>query len=426
MKGKIKGLRWYIALLLCGASVLNYIDRQTLSVLAQTIQDELHLSTIQYSQITSAFLISYTIMYAVSGQLIDRLGTRRSFLVFVSGWSLANVLHAFARTAMQFSVFRFLLGATESANFPAGIKAVAEWFPLRERALAVGIFNSGAALGAALSAPIVSLIALTWGWRYAFVAGGLIGFVWVAGWAVFYQTPQKHPCLSRTELDLIESDKETEQPEKTVPLRRLFGMSAVWGCVLARVLTDPVVYFFIFWTPKFLQQERGFDLAAIGRFAWIPFAAAALGNLAGGAIPRWLMQRGWSLSRARKSVMFVASCLMPLCCLAIIRVPDAALAITMISVAMLANGAWANMTLPAEVLPRNVLGTVSGLAGAMGGVAGILTQLGVGWAVQNLSFTPVFAFCSVAHLAAFGLVILLIGELGRIQTIPEYIPAPTR
>jgi ACS family hexuronate transporter-like MFS transporter len=172
MKAKIKGLRWYVALLLCGASVLNYLDRQTLSVLAQTVQDDLRLTTIQYSHITSAFLISYTIMYAVSGSLVDRLGTRRAFLFFVSGWSLANLLHAFARTALQLSIFRFLLGATESANFPAGIKAVAEWFPLRERALAVGVFNSGAALGAALSAPIVSLIALTWGWRYAFVAGG--------------------------------------------------------------------------------------------------------------------------------------------------------------------------------------------------------------------------------------------------------------
>ena len=171
---KIPGLRWYIVVLLCFASELNYLDRQTLSVLAQTIQDELKLTTMDYANITSAFLISYTIMYAVSGWLVDKMGSRRAFMVFVTGWSIANMLHGFARTATHFTIFRFLLGATEPANFPAGVKAATEWFPMRQRALAVGIFNAGTTIGSALAAPFVSFIALTWGWRYAFVAGGAV------------------------------------------------------------------------------------------------------------------------------------------------------------------------------------------------------------------------------------------------------------
>src|ERR1051325_7244848 len=189
-KRPIQNLRWHIAVLLCLSSELNYMDRQTLSVLADTIQRDLNLTTIEYSRVTSSFLISYAVMYAVSGRLIDRLGTRRGFLIFVSGWSIANMLHGFANTALQFRLFRFLLGAAEPANFPAGVKAVSEWFPMHERALAVGVFNAGTALGSALAVPVVSWIALTWGWRYAFVLTGAIGFIWVAVWSMFYRLPQ--------------------------------------------------------------------------------------------------------------------------------------------------------------------------------------------------------------------------------------------
>lgn len=415
MKFKLRGLRWYIAGLLCLASGLNYLDRQTLSVLAQTIQDELGLTTMQYSQITSAFLVSYTIMYAVSGRLVDFLGTRRSFLLFVSGWSMANMLHFFARTATQFSVFRFLLGATESGNFPAGVKAVTEWFPLRERALAIGIFNSGTAVGAALAAPMVAFVALHWGWRSAFIAGGALGLVWLGVWTLLYRQPRDHPLLSAEELALIEEGTPPPAVRPRVSIKRLLATRQAWGCILARVLTDPISYFFIFWTPKFLQQERGFNLAELGLYSWIPFVAAAVGNLAGGAVPAALIRRGWTLNRARKGVMLVASCLMPACCLLITQVASPALAVALISIAMFSHGAWANMTLPAEVFPNHVIGSVSGFAGALGGVAGIATQLAIGWTVQNVSFAPVFAVCSFVHLAAFGLVCLLVGQLGVIR-----------
>lgn len=416
LKTPIAGLRWYIVALLCVASELNYLDRQTLSVLAQTIQDELHITTIEYGHITSAFLVSYTVMYAISGRLVDGIGARWSFLFFVSGWSAATVLHAFARTATQFSIFRFLLGATEPANFPAGVKAVSEWFPLRERALAVGIFNGGTAVGAAVAAPVVSWIALTWGWRYAFVVTGVLGGLWVLIWALVYRRPQDHPRLSAEERALIERDEPPEEPRsKPVPIGQILRMREAWGCIIARMLTDPISYFFIFWTPKFLQQERGFDLAALGKYSGIPFVALALGNIAGGAIPRLLLARGWSLNRARKSVMLAASCTMPFCCLLVTKAPGSAVALGLISLAMFSHAAWATIALPAEVLPRNIVGTVSGFAGAMGGVAGILTQQAIGWTVQNISFTPVFTVCAFVHLVTFAVVCLLIREIGHVR-----------
>jgi MFS transporter, ACS family, hexuronate transporter len=417
MTRKIPGLRWYIVILLCLSSELNYLDRQTLSVLAQTIQDELGITTMQYANITSTFLVSYTIMYAVCGRLVDRLGTRSSFILFVSGWSLANMLHAFARTAAQFSVCRFLLGAAEPMSFPAGIRVVTEWFPLRERALAVGIFNAGTAVGAALAAPMVAWVSLMWGWRHAFIVGGGLGLVWVGVWALVFRLPRLHRWLDPRELAIIEEGKDATAAESApVPVRRLLATREVWGCILARVLTDPISYFFIFWTPKFLQQERGFALADLGRYGWIPFVGLALGNLAGGAVPRLLMALGWPLNRARKAVMLAASCTMPVCLFVMMKVPSPAVAIGMISIAMFAHAAWGNMTLPAEVFPTHIVGSVTGFAGAFGGIAGVLTQQTIGWTVQNISYTPVFMVCAVMHLVSFAVVCRLIGELGRIQT----------
>lgn len=417
-KHPIKNLRWYIAIMLCFASELNYLDRQTLSVLADTIQRELNLSTIDYSRITSSFLISYAVMYAVSGKLIDILGTRRGFIIFVSGWSIANMLHAFANSALQFRLYRFLLGAAEPANFPAGVKAVSEWFPMRERALAVGIFNAGTALGSALAVPLVSWIALTWGWRYAFVMTGAIGFIWVAVWSLFYEVPQKHSRLSDAEKSLILSDaKAQDENPQPVSIGRLLGMRETWGCILARVLTDPISYFLFFWTPKYFQQERGFNLADVGSYIWIPYVALTVGNLSSGGIPRLLISRGWSVNRARKGTMLTVSCLMPIFCLLVTRVSAPSVAIAMMTAIMFGHAAWGNITLPAEVFPKHVVGTVSGFGGALGAVFGAVTQWYIGSVVQSFSFAPIFAACSVMYLLAFGLVHLLIGELGSTRNL---------
>ena len=412
----IPHLRWWIAGLLCLSSELNYLDRQTLSVLAATIQKELRLSDIDYSFVTSSFLVSYTILYAVSGRIVDRLGTRRSFLVFVSAWSTANMMHGLARTALQLSFFRFLLGAAEPGNFPAGLRAVSEWFPMRERALAVGVFNAGTALGGALAVPVVSFIALTFGWRFAFVLTGALGFVWVAAWAAFYRLPRDHPRLGDAERSLIlEGEPTVGDQAPAVSLGRLLRMPEAWGCILARVLTDPISYFLNFWIPKYLQAERGFSLADIGRYGWIPFAALAAGNIVGGAVPRLLIARGVSLDRARKATMLSVSCAMPLLCFSVTRVEGPVWALVVMSALFFGHAAWGNITLPAEVFPRHVVGTVTGLGGCLGGAAGVVTQLGIGWIVQNLSFAPIFGAISVAYLVALLVVQGLIGELGRVR-----------
>ncbi len=418
-KRPIKHLRWYIAILLCLACELNYLDRQTLSVLADTIQRELNLTTIDYSKITSSFLISYAVMYAVSGKLIDIIGTRKGFMIFVSGWSVANMLHAFANSALQFRIFRFLLGAAEPANFPAGVKAVSEWFPMHERALAVGIFNAGTALGSSLAVPLVSWIALTWGWRYAFVATGAVGFLWVIAWTTFYRLPQDHPRLSESERKLILSDAKSEEADNQEPvsMSRLLSMRETWGCIFARVLTDPISYFLFFWTPKYFQQERGFNLADVGLYIWIPYVALTLGNISSGAIPRFLISRGLTVNRARKSTMLVVSLLMPVFCLLVTRVASPTVAIVLMTAIMFGHAAWGNITLPAEVFPKRVVGTVSGFGGALGAAVGAVTQWYIGWVVQNFSFMPIFTVCSVMYLLAFTLEHLLIGELGSIRRL---------
>lgn len=416
MKPAIRGLRWYIIGLVGLATALNYLDRQTLSLLAGTIQAELKISTAEYSYITSAFLLSYMIMYAVSGRLIDRLGTRNSFGIFVAAWSLVSALHALAKTAMHFTIFRFLLGATEPANFPGGVKVASEWFPVRERALAVGIFNSGSAVGAAIAAPLVAWITLNWGWRSAFVFGGVLGGVWTILWLLVYRLPRAHPRLGAEELAHIESDQVAgAAPAAMVPYGRILRSRAAWGCIAARALTDPISYFFIFWTPLFLQKERGFDLAQIGKYLWLPFVAAALGNIAGGAVPGYFVKRGVSVNRARKTVMLAASCLMPIFCLSITHAQAPATAVALICGAMFCHAAWANMTLPAEVFPAHAVGSVSGLGGAMGALMGAGATLAIGWTVEHFSFAPVYAVGAFAHLTAFACVCVLVGELGRIR-----------
>ena len=282
-KRPIKHLRWYIAILICFASELNYMDRNTLSVLKVTIQKALQFDDNGYALITATFLWTYAVAYVISGWVVDRLGARRGFLVFVSGWSIANILHALATGVGSFQFFRGLLAAMEPANFPAGLKAVSEWFPMRERALAVGIFNAGTALGNTLAVPVAAAVALAYGWQAAFVFTGAIGFVWIAIWYFAYHSPQQHPRLAEDERQLILDGREAEDEaahEKPSPWQ-LLQIPATWGCALARLLTDPISYFLFFWTPSYLEKERGFDLKQVGMYAWIPFAAPAGRSVAG-------------------------------------------------------------------------------------------------------------------------------------------------
>lgn len=422
---RIKGLRWYIAGLICLTTALNYMDRQTLALLAHTLDTELGIKVVQYSKVTFWFLISYTIMYAVSGRLVDRLGTRRGLALFVGCWSVVDLLHSFARTVGQFAFCRFLLGACEPGNFPAGVKAVSEWFPIRERALAVGIFNCGTAIGAGIAAPMVAWVTVHWGWRYTFAVGAGLSISWVLLWLGVYRPPQQHPAITTEELKLIEEDQPAAAAApRRVPALRLLRVREAWGCILARMLTDPISYFFAFWMPPFLMRERGFDLTAMGKYYPICYVGLAIGNLCGGGIPNYLMRRGWSLNRARKAVMFIASLMIPTCFMLIIGVPSPRLAIAGTTVAMFFHGAWANMTLPAEAFEKHVVGSVTGFGGAAGSLVGAVTMLAIGQTVAVKSFTPVFVIYSALPMTAFLLVCVLIKELGKPVKVAEAEIAP--
>jgi len=414
----IKGLRWYIALLLCLASALNYLDRQTLSVLIGTIKTELHLNNASYGEINAWFLASYGVMYAVSGRIIDRIGTRRGFVLFVTGWSVSNMLHVFASTVGQFSFFRLLLGAFEPGSFTGGVKAVTEWFPMRDRALAIGIFNAGTAIGSVAAAPIVSVLAMHWGWRSAFLVTGALGIVWLIPWLLFFKQPKHHPRLSEEERRLIlDGQREETEASTPSPLRSLLRMRETWGCLLVRALTDPISYFLLFWIPLYFQRQYGFNLKDIGMFIWIPFAAAALGNLAGGIIPRFLIGRGWELDKARKSTMILMTAVLLACLFTVTRIDNPVLALSLVAGMMFCHGGWSNITLPAEVFPRNAVATVTGFGGALGSWMGALAMLGTGRVVDAYGFSPIFFGCGMLYSVALLLVFLLIGKLGVVRII---------
>jgi ACS family hexuronate transporter-like MFS transporter len=357
-------------------------------------------------------------MYVVSGALVDRLGVRISYALSVFGWSVANMLHGLATGAMQLAGFRMLLGVFEPANFPAGVRAIAEWFPMRERALGVGIFNAGAAFGGLAAVPVVSFLGVRWGWRWAFVVTGALGFLWLVLWLLFYRSPRSHPWLAEGELRTIEEDAAPGEKEGAAPLRPLLGMKATWGCALVRVLTDPISYFLNFWIPKYLQQEHGFSLAALGASAWVPYAGFSAGMILGGAIPLWLVKRGWSVNRARKTTMLLDSCMLAVCFVSLLWVKSPVLALGLLTVLMFGHGAWGNVTIPAEIFPKRAVGTVSGLGGTLGGAAGIVTQLVIGRAAGHGGFGPLFAFCGLLYLLAFAAVHFLAGELGVIREVP--------
>jgi MFS transporter, ACS family, hexuronate transporter len=415
---KIKGLRWYIAFLLCLASALNYLDRQTLSVLIGTIKEELHLNSASYGAINAWFLASYGVMYAVSGRIIDFIGTRRGFMVFVSGWSVANMLHIFAGTVGQFSFFRFLLGVFEPGSFTGGVRAVSEWFPMRDRALAIGIFNAGTAFGSMAAAPIVSIIAVHWGWRTGFLTTGALGFVWLAAWALLYKLPKDHPQLGEEERQLIlHGQREEGDSDRPARLSQLLRMRETWGCVLVRALTDPISYFLLFWIPLYFQKRHGFDLKQIGMFVWIPYAMAALGNVFSGVMPRFLIGQGWELDKARKTTMGLMTCLLFVFCVAAPQIGNPSLALALVAGMTFCHGGWNNLTLPAEVFPKNCVGTVTGLGGALGSGRGALSQLYIGRVVDAFGFTPVFVGCAGLYPVALLFVFVLIGKLGVVRKV---------
>lgn len=366
--------RWFMIALVFLATAINYLDRQTLSVAVPVLREEFHMSNSAYADVLFAFMLAYTIMNGLSGLLIDRLGTRVGYALCIAWWSGAAMLHAAATGPVSLGVYRFLLGMGEAGNWPAGVKVVAEWFPERERALASGLFNSGSSVGAIVAPPLVAWILLSFGWRWAFGAVGAAGFLWLLIWWPSYSTPVQ--AVSR---------------KKATPVRRLFRSRFVWMFTLAKVFLDPVWYFYIFWFPEYLKAARHFDMASIGRFAWIPFLIAGFGNILGGIFTAFLVRRGIAAGMALKSSVTVFASLMAAAIPAVL-VENVWVSIACVSVAMVGyTGSLANMlAFPAAVFPDDMVGSVYGIGSMGAGFGGMIFALITGWLVDSYSYTPVF------------------------------------
>ena len=400
---KIPKLRWVIVALLFSSASINYIDRMTLSVVVGRVLREFSMSEQDYAHIVSLFLLAYAVMYAGSGYIVDRLGTRLGFAVFMLTWSAAQVVHGFASGKWSLAACRFLLGLAEPGAFPAGVKAVGEWFPPGQRALGVGWFNAGTVVGAALGAPLAAFLALHYGWRSAFVFTGAIGFLWLVVWMVIYQPPASNRWLRANELSRLRSQMAglnagpAVAAEKPKALRVLFSRQC-YTLVLARFFSDPVVYFVLFWFPAYLQKARRFDLAMVGKYAWVPFLLGGTGYIFGGWLSGRLIRAQRGVLRARKTAMLVGACLMPTAILAPMA-PTASLAIAAMCLVMFGHAVWiANLlTLPTDLFQPGEVGTATGFSGTGGSIGGILATLAIGYAVTHFSYRPVFLLAGLMH-----------------------------
>ncbi|MBI1790525.1 MAG: MFS transporter [Acidobacteria bacterium] len=403
----MKNLRWWIAGLLFLATVINYIDRQTLSVVAPVLTRELGISSVEYADILTAFLVPYTVMYIFAGLLVDRWGTRKSLAVFMAWWSAANALHALARGALGLGVFRFLLGAGESGSFMAAGKAISEWFPARERAVANGLVNAAAATGAVISAPLIAWVTVRFGWRAAFVLTGLTGYLWLAAWLAFYQLPQRHRWITAEERALI-LEGPAGEPRERIAYLDLLRLPEVWGLLVSRIFADPVWWFYLFWLPKYLQDVRGFTLAEIGLTAWLPYLTADLGSIGGGWLSGKLVARGMPVLDARRWTMIPFALLMPMGVL-VAYLPSAP-ALAVICLVTFAHMAWKTnlMTMTNDLFPARIVGSAAGLVGLGSGLAGVLSMPLVGRIVEAFGYSGVFWVMGFLHPVAMWIVLAMV------------------
>jgi ACS family hexuronate transporter-like MFS transporter len=419
-RAPIRGLRWYIIGLICLLTIINYIDRMTLSVLAPTIMTEFGMNNVDYSRVVTTFLVAYTISQALSGKVLDKIGTRIGFMVFVGIWVTASMLHSIAGGILALAAFRFMLGIGEAGNWPGAAKVAAEWFPTRERAFAMAIFNSGASIGAVVAPPLIVWVALHYGWRSAFFIGASLAAIVMVIWFFFYRLPAEHPRLSEAERAHIFSDQPVAINTPPRPWFSLFRFRQVRGLIAARFFTDPIWWFLISWLPNYLKTERGFSLALIGLFAWIPFLFADIGNLTGGGVSSLLIRNGWSVDRARKTVMITSALLVPIGVFAVVNTRSDAIAIGAISLIAFAFQSWIVnvLTLPSDCFPRQDVGAVAGIGGMSAGIASILFTLLVGWIVDNFSYTPVYVLVGLMGPLGAALFLLIMKRIERVEVSP--------
>jgi ACS family hexuronate transporter-like MFS transporter len=413
LRERLLGYRWTICALLFFATTINYIDRQVLGILAPTLQREIGWSETQYGDIVSWFSLAYGFGFLGMGRFLDKIGVRKGFAFAIVAWSLAAMSHAFARTANGFAIARAALGLGESGNFPGAIKATAEWFPKRERALATGIFNAGSNVGAILTPLIVPWIALTWGWRMAFIATGMLGFVWLIFWWWLYRSPEQHPKVTSTELAHIRSDP-VEPPHAPIQWLSLLGQRQTWAFLLGKFMTDPIWWFYLYWLPKFLDANWGIKLAQVAAPLIVIYLVADVGSVGGGWVSSALIKRGYSVNAGRKIAMLIAALLI----VPTMFAPHAEslwVAVGIVSVAAAAHQWWsANLfTTASDMFPRAAVASVVGIGGFAGAMGGMLFQRATGRILEatNNNYSIIFVICGLAYVTALLIIHLLAPRL---------------
>jgi len=423
----IPALRWWICGLLFASTVINYIDRQTLSVLAPYLKQDYGWTNTDFARIVIAFRLAYAIGQSVCGRLMDRLGTRRGLTLSVMWYSAAAMLTSLATGLRSFCAFRFLLGIGESANWPAATKAVSEWFPSRERAWAVALFDSGSSIGAAVAPGLVLwLYHSMGGWRPAFVLTGTLGLCWLLTWRWLYRPPEQHPRISPAELKMILSDREhAEAAEAGRPRARwidLLKLRQTWGAIASRALTDPIWFFITDWFAIYLVS-KGFKLEDSLIAFWIPFIGSDLGNFTGGGVSSWLVHRGWPVGRARKAVV-VPGAIGMAALMAALWASNLYVIAGLFGLSTFAYAAFSTManTFPADLFPSESVATVSGMSGTGAGIGTILSTYLIGYTADRHSFGPILIGASLVPLLAMVLVLLLVRNTaesgqGRVRRI---------
>ncbi len=431
---KFRGVRWVIITMIFFATLINYIDRMTISVLGPTIMNDLGLNNTEFGAIATWFLLAYTVSQSLSGKLYDKIGIKKGFTLSITVWSLAGIATAWATTIRGLSACRFVLGFGEAGNWPGAAKTVAEWFPARQRAMGMAIFNSGAAIGSIVATPlIVGLAALFGNWHDVFIVTGLLGFIWLGMWWFIYDTPEDHRWLTQEEYRLIKEQPQTMEPvpmsettiaaqapvtvpeEKAIGWFELLTYRQTWGIVLSRFLVDPVWWLYITWLPLFLSKVHGFELRDIGLFAWVPFVAADAGSLFGGWLSGHLIGRGWSVNKARKTVILFAACLMP-AGIAAAFTPNAMAALGLISVVLFGFQVWINnvQTLPSDLFSSKAVGSVAGLGGTGAGFGSMIFIFTTGWVVDHFSYTPILVAAGLLAPLGTAALFLFVGKIAKV------------
>ncbi len=400
--------RWYYVLLVAAAIAISYFDRQTLPVAIAAIQRTIPISNQQFSYLQTAFLLSYAALYVVGGRMLDRLGTRRGFLLIMAWWSLACALHAFATGFALLVVARFLLGGGEGGAFPAATRVVAEWVPAQQRSTAMGVINAGTAVGSVLAPPVIGCILLHSGWRAVFLAAGAAGLAWVLWWAFAYRS--NTATLSMNTLDARIAGDHMRWLD-------VIRLGNVQTFVFAKFMSDAAWYFLLFWLPKYLYDARGFDVKQVSYYAWIPYAASGVGSFLGGWFSSQLLQRGQPLDRARKVALGLCAAGMPVVML--VSVAPVRVAILLFSIAFFSQQSWSGllMTIPADIFPLSAVATVAGLVGFGGSIGGAIFGLIAGFLLQHgFSYATLFVLVGSFHLIGFLAIALFAGPIQPLRS----------